>query len=97
MSKNKVVVVGLLPQQEKIIKSERFRNLKLKFFDSKDNLQRLASSVAAAGQTVVMMTDFISHKHVDVCKSGSASVRPCPGGLSSLKSILRQLENNEKD
>ena len=95
MSKNKVVVVGLLPQQEKVIKSQRFRNLKLKFFDSKDNLQRLASSVAAGNQTVVMMTDFISHKHVDVCNAGSAMVKPCPGGLTSLKSILRQLEDNQ--
>jgi hypothetical protein len=88
-TKKRVLVVGLLPEQQRRVEGEWQKELSLRFFKD-GNLQHLGAAAHDTDATVLMVR-FISHKQQDAVEA--VGVRPvlCRSGMSELDEILLKL------
>lgn len=91
MTKKHILICGLLPRQARRVEAMRFDNLELHFVP-KDAAPCVWSTASEQCEAVLIMTKFISHKHVAHLKLRERPTRIiyCNGGLASLERLLRQ-------
>jgi len=85
--KNKVLIVGLLPEQEGNIKKEFGEFVDLRFFNSKKSTDSLKPLSSGCDQ-IIVMTKFISHSKYHIVKNSGVPVIHCNGGISGLKNVM---------
>ncbi len=85
-NRQRVLIVGLLPQQAREIEADFSDLINLSFVGSDENKDRLQNKLANV-DVVVVMTKFVSHSHSDIVKKHSNVVN-INGGLTSLKDHL---------
>lgn len=82
----KILIVGLLPQQQNEISKDFKEIYDLKFV--KDESIQQIKSIAVNCDEIILMTKFISHRHQDAAKSSGVIYSHCNGGVSELKDML---------
>lgn len=88
--KKKVIVIGLKGQQKNHVDTAIHEELELVFCDV-NRLRALSSSIRP-GDTVVLMTKFISHKAQQLAAAANPEqICYCNGGTSSLNDVLMDL------
>ncbi len=85
-----VTVVGLKPGQAHMIKTE-FRFLKLTFVPSDARNSSQLTALSKSDNTVLFMTDFISHSSVETVRSANGHWHNVTGGMTSLREKLYEL------
>lgn len=86
----RIVVGSLLAKQERTVEMGCPSNVELRFIKSGITPPRWPAIAKKADYTVVM-TKFVSHKHVEALKSAGVKIILCAGGLDSLKHIIERL------
>jgi hypothetical protein len=93
--KPRVLVVGLMKQQEHDVRDAMDAMLKMDFIMSEGSDSASLEGKARNADLVVLMTKFISHKHQEAVKRVSEHVVYRNGGVSELKRWLTQWINGE--
>lgn len=92
----RVTVVGLLPAQVELIKSEFGKELHLSFVSSqKSDFDRLRN-LCKTSKYVVSMTSFLSHAIDNVIKSSGVEHKRINGGMSLLRDHLTAIYLNNQ-
>jgi hypothetical protein len=84
----KILIVGLLPEQQNEIIKEFRDCFKLYFW--KDGHTKQLRDIATNCEKVYLMRKFISHSAQDIVKAANTSVDVIQGGMSDLKTILEE-------
>jgi len=82
----KILIIGLLPEQQQEIIKEFNECFTLTFFKNKSF--HLLESQASHSDLVIMMSKFISHSHKSMIDKCKVNYKMCNGGISDLKTIL---------
>lgn len=85
-----ILIGGLLPRQEQLMKANCPKGVVLSFLDSDVSPTRWARAARQCDHTVVV-TKFISHKHTDALRKVGVRFIMCPGGTSLLQSMLEDI------
>jgi len=88
MGPKKVLIVGLLPEQQNDVVREFKDCFKLYFW--KDGQPRQLRAIATNCEKVYLMRKFISHSTQDIVKAANTSVDVIQGGMSDLKAVLEE-------
>lgn len=88
--KPRVLIAGLIPSQEELIKAEYGTVFRLKFFRSDENLQKLKSMLPFTDHFITF-TSKISHAIEDHAKASGLPILRCSGGMSMLRNMLTEL------
>ena len=83
----RVLVIGLLPEQQHMIAKEFSEVLDTRFVGSNDNVNMMKSNASQAVK-VFIMADFISHSSVAAVQSVGADVTVVKGGMTHLRDAL---------
>ena len=95
VSKKRVLIAGLLPQQAGIIQSEFGEVFDLSFW--KDESLRALKSRAESAEVTITFTSKIAHAAEDAIKTTSTEYHRCVGGMTSLRDMLtRMYVENDK-
>lgn len=82
----KILIVGLLPEQQNEISKEFKGIYDLRYV--KDESIHQIKSIASNCDEIILMTKFIGHRHQDAAKSSGVIYSYCNGAVSELKEIL---------
>ena len=95
VSKKRVLIAGLLPQQAGMIQSEFGEVFDLSFW--KDESLRALKSRAESAEVTITFTSKIAHAAEDAIKTTSTEYHRCVGGMTSLRDMLTRMyvENDE--
>lgn len=83
----RVLIVGLLPEQQHMIAREFSDTLDTRFVGSNDNVNLMKSNASQAAK-VFVMADFISHTSIAAIQSVGADVAIVKGGMTHLRDAL---------
>jgi hypothetical protein len=86
----KITVVGLKPGQAHMIKSE-FKFIQLSFVQANSGNSSQLTALSKSNDRVIFMTDFISHKSVDVVRAAHGAFLYISGGMTVLREKLQEL------
>jgi len=86
----KITVVGLKPGQAHMIKNE-FKLIQLSFVMANAGNSTQLTALSKSNDTVIFMTDFISHKSVDVVRSANGNFMYLSGGMTVLRDKLQEI------
>lgn len=86
-TKRKILVIGLLPEQQRQIEKDFGSEFELRFF--KDENLKLLRTRAESCEFSILMTRFISHAHQDAVKG--LKVEYVNGSVSDLEKFLLEL------
>lgn len=84
-----VALVGLLPRQAELIRSQYGSDVNLHFVGSGENSPRV-SAAASSSDYVIVMTKFTPHDTQDILRNHEGLIF-CNGGVSSAKLKLDEL------
>ena len=95
VSKKRVLIAGLLPQQAGMIQSEFGEVFDLSFW--KDESLRALKSRAESAEVTITFTSKIAHAAEDAIKTTSTEYHRCVGGMTSLRDMLTRMyvENDQ--
>jgi len=85
----KVLVMGLLPDQENSVRNEFGALLDLRFW--KDGSLHLLKNQSAMADHVVVMAKFTAHDALRMVRAVTSRIMYCNGGVSALSDILQGL------
>lgn len=95
VSKKRVLIAGLLPQQAGMIQSEFGEVFDLAFW--KDESLHALKSRAESAEVTITFTSKIGHAAESAIKTTSTEYRRCVGGMTSLRDMLtRMYVENDK-
>jgi len=83
----RVLIVGLLPEQQHMISKEFSEVLDTRFVGSNDNVNLLKSNATQAAK-VFVMGDFVSHSSIKVLNSVGNTPEIIKGGMTHLRDAL---------
>lgn len=86
----RVLVCGLLPAQAGLIQSEFHSCLDLRFLSVDDKIDKFKTHATHVDH-VIVMTNFISHKHQEAIECVGVKPILVSGGMSSLKDKLTEI------
>jgi hypothetical protein len=89
-SRLKITVVGLKPGQAHMIKND-FKLIQLNFVASNSGNSSQLTALSKSNDRVIFMTDFISHKSVDVVRAANGRFIYLAGGMTALREKLHGL------
>lgn len=86
----RILIGGLLPRQEQLMKANCPKGVELSFLDSDASPARWIRAARQCDYTVVM-TKFISHKHTAALRDAGIGFIMCPGGTTLLKDMIEEI------
>jgi len=86
----KVLIGGLLPTQQRIIKAACPAGIELRFVAA-DKDPRVWGRVGRHCDYCILITDFVGHKHSEGLEAAGCKVIRHTGGITRLKELLREL------
>jgi len=86
----KVLIGGLLPTQQRIIKAACPAGIELRFVAA-DKDPRVWGRVGRHCDYCILITDFVGHKHSEGLEATGCKVIRHTGGITRLKELLREL------
>ena len=97
VSKKRVLIAGLLPQQAGMIQSEFGEVFDLAFW--KDESLHALKSRAESAEVTITFTSKLGHAAENAIKTTSTEYRRCVGGMTSLRDMLTRMyvENDQKE
>ena len=90
----RILIGGLLPRQEQLVKENCPKGVILSFLDSDVSPTRWVRAARQCDHTVAM-TKFISHKHTDALRKAGVRFIRCPGGTSLLKDMIEEIAHED--
>lgn len=87
--KARLLIVGLLPAQQELVRQRYSKHLDMRFVSSQETPQQITARVGDVDK-VLLMTNFINHSHQNTAiqLKGREHVLPVAGGMSSLYKAL---------
>ena len=93
MKLTNVVIVGLLPDQENMIKGEFKDCFRLRFW--KDGNPKSLREISGNADHILTFVDKIGHKHEDAILASGRKPDRVTGGMSSLRKRLTEIYVNQ--